>query len=445
MDKQSTIILISPVGKRDPWAEWEKQPRQSSETYGACLEILKEYGDRIHKVIFLPTQKTNEARTLIEKEMRQSFPDISFAWESTGIENASDYREIEEKLHKILDKYRFRDEQTTVVYVNMSSATPQISKYLEALLTLGYWGKPFQHAYPVEVKDPQYVPENRVSIRHKAQHDPVKSLIDASHIAQLIQSYEYSAARRISESCSFKIEPSLQFLKNLMDINIAKISGDFSLLKPALKQCFLEFFPNMEDEERTIEALAYWTMLIKFKRQEWQDMIIRLSALREYLALDCLKKLPCYQSPYFTMAGGRNFFQACLLSENERGRLIDVGARYYGKDYRWKDSIELTAEPCCILLTFFDHPLASQFADLRDVVGFRNRFAHSVDALTEIPKLKSFEKKAIQLMKAVRPEECNLWEQNFFDAANKALLKDFKLEWMIEDKHQKPSVLAGVC
>ncbi len=439
MSTSPNIILFSPIGNRDPWNGWEDSLQKSPDKpYGACFEILNQYQHMIKKVILLPTSKTSSAEQVIKNALSLYFPELTYQWRPTNIEDATNYDEIDKQLKPILNNYHFSSNE--IVWVNLTSATPQISKYLETLLLLGFFGKSHQQAKAIEVKDPLYATvENRIIIHEKAKKDPLKALIDASHIAKLIQNYEYSAALKIATSSAYsKMSSHLQFLKNMMDINVSKMNDSQKLL-PNLQNCFQMFFPPIIDNEmRNIEALSFWTMCIKFKSHEYKDMVLRAAALREYLAVDCLKELAdC--TKYINQRDNKYFFEAHLLPEEEKTRLREVGREFYNKPYLWKDSIELMAESSLLLMNFLKHPFKNDFFDSRDIVGYRNKFAHTIQAIpnNDIPKLKSFQSKMIELMKKVRPGENLLWEQNFFDEANVSLLQDFDLAWLIEVPRNK--------
>ncbi len=429
-------ILINPIGLRDPWNQWEKQPVKGVNVpYGAALSIVEHYADKLTEVIFLFTQEAEKARPLLEMELQTQFPDVPYHFISTGIINPSDLSEVAEKMDCVLLPYRQR--ANTTFYINESSGTQQMTQYLQTLFLLGYFHQPYKQAQLIQVNDPNKLLENeaRIVAKSEPRSQPVKALFDASHIARLLQQFEYAAALRLVQNSTYsKYSESIKFFKACVDLDdkIMMSESARQRLQEPLRSYVENVFNHLNNDiDLLFRAFAYWGAQIKFKKQEWQDAVLRTAALREQLALDCVIRSTDIQ-PYLSDPNKKPIkFYANRLPDERRAKLCDIGNAFYKDNYRDHDLIELSSDSLLLILELFQHPFAPALKASHSIVFYRNRYAHGVFQLHEKGKIESFIKHLPLMMDTAYPGEHGLWDTNFFEEANALLLKALGLEWLL--------------
>jgi hypothetical protein len=445
---QRNIVLISPVGNRDPWDKWNETKDGESvnkkpQFYGPTLTVLEEHPEKIRKAIFITTIETEKAKSLIKEELNQVFPDIEVEWKESGLDKANDPFEIHRAWGDLVEKIK-QEESGNTLWINLSPGTTQMRQYLEMRIQLGFFGEPFKEVFSVEVPRPEKnMTAKRTKILDKPKHDPSQEMLDASHIAALIETYDYHAARKLIRSgsnLSQKLSSSLLFLKDAMDLN--------DTLKPSkLFQVFLEE-PLNNNKDHIIVWLAYCAAQIKFERKEYQDAILRASSLREFMLVELIKQLSTAQ-PYLSTEGTKTYLK--ITDCEQRKAIEDIGKA--DPSYRGKFDVDrvftednhtkatLMADNSLLFLTWLlknepDNNILIPFKTSTELKGFRNTYGHSVSVLKnlDIPKIKSFSKH-LTAMFQVFAEKTGMTidiEKNFFDLANRALLQEHELDWLID-------------
>ena len=102
------------------------------------------------------------------------------------------------------------------------------------------------------------------------------------------------------------------------------------------------------------------------------------------------------------------------------------------------EKLELMADSACMLIeTLKDQndELVKILQKTKYIQDQRNSFAHSI---VETSDFKSAQADLKALINAFLPEYKTIWEgENFFDIANRELLKKADLEWLLKERKTK--------
>lgn len=424
-------ILITQVGKQDPWSGWKNKSLEEVKHYGAVLRIIEKKSSLIKKVVLLISAeiKRDGCISIIEDEITKLNPDIEITKKFTDIEQAQDYEEIHPVLKRLLIKY---SEDQEKYLINLSSGTPQINTYLHTLFLLGFW----KSALKINVNDPNKDPEHKIIEYDTNKKEPIKEFFDASHIATLISRYDYSAALALAtESGSWnKILDNIRSIKNCFSLDFnTKFQNTLNNLLPVCKA----FIGNFPAEDLQKKALYYFSSQKKLELKEIQEAIIRFGVIREALAIDYLKDSSIKE--FISKEENKYKIVFSELPIEIKNKYTQIGHKKFGEKFRMpSEKLELMADSACMLIeTLKDQndELVKILQKTKYIQDQRNSFAHSI---VETSDFKSAQADLKALINAFLPEYKTIWEgENFFDIANRELLKKADLEWLLKERKTK--------
>lgn len=427
-------ILITQVGKQDPWSGWNNKSLDEVKHYGAVLRIIQEKSSLIKKVVLLISAEIEKdsSISIIKDEIHKLNSSIEIIEEYTKIEQAQDYEEIHPVLKPLLIKYqedqeKYQEDQEKYL-INLSSGTPQINTYLHTLFLLGFW----KSAFKINVNDPKKDPEHKVIEYDINKKEPIKEFYDASHIATLISRYDYSAALALAQSSpSIEFIDELEFLKDCLNL---------SLKNEHLKKIEERLSIKEIDSNLITKIMAFWTIQIKFKLQEWQDACVRMAVLAEKLSIESIRESRL--KDYVREENNEPKVDLQCFSEQELCKFSEIASNRYKSIFQKPDSnlYRISGENSSILLEFLNHSSSEILQELKPLRALRNAFAHEIKRLESrnIKKLESSFSLLTPLMNSFLPEYKTIWEgENFFDSANHKLLKKADLSWLLKERKIK--------
>ncbi|MDX1919095.1 MAG: hypothetical protein SFT81_08195 [Candidatus Caenarcaniphilales bacterium] len=416
-------VFLTQIGKQDPWSDWNsKSLEEAGSKYGAVLRTIQQHKLEISHLIMIITseiQKDAAAEKLIE-EVGVLAPEITCETIETGIVEANNYDEIDQRLYQPLKEIAKKYEK---FYIGQTSGTPQITLYLNTLFQIGMFGTPYKDSFCISVNDPRKDPDHKVVLQRDAKQEPIRKLHLLKDLVDLIKIYEYQAAMKLSTDSAFsKVAEDLRSLTNLL-----------SLQQKAFEIFDYKILEELEKETK-IKLFYLWIIEIHERKKEVRDAVLKSAFLVESIAIEFFKmNKDCKH--LFTEDVKIN---ESRLSECQKARISAVWKERSrsDSDYKFTEGDILPGwRQAFTYLEAFKDPVYEKLKGFSELPSLRNKLAHRTSLMSddEVNKALSIVKKLKGSFSRIYPETDSPVNQNFFDYQNKQIIHKLDASWMLKD------------
>lgn len=440
-------VLFSPVGESDPIRGYYDGP---------LLHILRNYKD-IDKVYAFLTSKMRKNKSLVDKAIGNSIKrKMEIKYIETEIEKANDYDIFYNEFVEIINMIK-QENADELVYINVSSGTPQMSASLILIASQEKRGnlKAIQVSRPCEnekdsprVGSEKYVLDEEILLNQDEEFNinrcgPIKMTAALyysikARIEVLLDKYEYSTARELYSSSPI-YNPEVYGM--IAHLHMRSIQQYDDAIKESKKLNYKEklFLSMIVDKQNNRIASLFETFLIinnLYNTNKINDFLIRFNSYCEYLLIELIYFFFGYdvKDKFCEKEGKVVILKRSKIEKYSSELLKELDDKFNGK--YTESAISINAIKVIIdyeILKNNEYDIDISFFDrVEQIKSYRNAAAHTLKVINKVDLEENYNVKGILnsikklLLRIAKSKNINEKYFSLYDDANKYIKKEMR-------------------